>query len=197
MPKKKLFPLININSPVILGFFFVSLGILLFNDLTGGRVNRLLACYRTSWSDVFMYLRLFTHVLPHQNLAHFTGNYLLILAVGPLVEEKYGGQKTILMVAFTAVITGLIHILFFQHTMLIGASGLVFMLILLASFTNIRDGRLPLTVLLVGLLYIGNEAVIGIRSTDNISHLPHIAGGICGAGFGFFFHGGKIRKLTK
>ena len=195
--KKKFLPSIHINSPVILGLFFISLAILLFNDLTGGSLNRMLACYWSSWSDLFMYLRLFTHVLPHQNLAHFTGNFLLILAVGPLVEEKYGATKTIIMVAFTALITGLIHILFFRNTMLIGASGLVFMLILLASFTNIRDGRLPLTVLLVGLLYIGNEAVTGIRSVDNISHLTHIAGGLCGAGFGFFFHGNKIRKYSR
>jgi membrane associated rhomboid family serine protease len=197
MPKKKLFPIIDLNSPVILGLFFISLAVLLFNDLTGGSVNRLLACYRTSWGDLFMYMRLFTHILPHQNLAHFTGNFLLILAVGPLVEEKYGGPNTALMAALTAVITGLIHVLFFQNTMLIGASGLVFMLILLASFTNIREGRLPLTVLLVGLLYIGNEAVTGIRSADNISHLTHIAGGLCGAGFGFFFHGGKMRKHSR
>ena len=185
---------INFNSPVILGVFFISLIVLFLNNSTGGAVNRMLACYRTKWSDPFMYLRLFTHVLPHQNFAHFSGNFLLFLAVGPIVEEKYGSKNTAVMFAVTAAVTGLIYIFFFKGVMLIGASGLVFMLILLASFTNIREGRLPLTVLLVGLLYIGNEAINGIVRTDNISQLGHIIGGLCGASFGFFFHGGKMRN---
>ena len=194
MAKKKRFPLIDINSPVILGLFFAAIICYILNTMASGRVNRFLASYRSSWSDAFMYLRLFTHVLAHRNLAHFTGNFLLILAVGPLVEEKYGSGKLAVMIAVTAAATGLVNVLFFPRVMLIGASGLVFMLILLASFTNIREGRLPMTVLLVGLLYIGNEVVAGLLNTDSISQLSHIIGGLCGAGFGFIYHGGRIRR---
>ena len=199
MQMKKRFPLVDMNAPVILSLFFAALFVLLLNRMMAGRVNMVLGSYRSAWLDPFMYLRLFTHVLAHANLAHFSGNFLLILAVGPLVEEKYGSKKLALMLSLTAAITGLVNVLFFHNVMLIGASGLVFMLILLASFTNIRNGRLPLTVLLVGLLYIGNEAVSGILSTvsmsnSRISYLSHIVGGLCGAGFGFFYHGGKMRR---
>lgn len=182
-------PRIDFNSPVVLGMTFISLALLIGNTLTGHLVNRLLAVYYTSWQDPFQYLRLFTHVLVHQDLSHFCGNFLLTLAVGPLVEEKYGSGKLTLMIAVTALVTGLINVLFFKGTALLGASGIVFMLILLASFTNIREGRLPLTVLLVAALHIGNEVVSGLASDDNISRISHIAGGLCGAGFGLGHHG--------
>ena len=175
-----------------MGFFFISAVVLALNYLTLGMTNRLLACSKTGWSDPLQYLRLFTHILVHMDYSHFVGNFLLILVVGPMVEEKYGCENTAVMFLFTAAATGGIHLLLYR-SMLMGASGVVFALILLASFTNIREGKLPLTVLLVGLLYIGSEVFRGLYTNDNISHLSHVAGGVCGAGFGFFYHGGKIR----
>ena len=193
MLKKKFFSAININSPVILGFFFVSAVVLALNYLTVGMTNRWLACYKTGWSDPLQYLRLFTHVLVHMDYSHFVGNFLLILVVGPMVEEKYGRINTVLMLLFTAAVTGGIN-LFISRNILMGASGVVFALILIASFTNIREGKLPLTVLLVGLLYIGSEVVRGLYSSDNISHMSHIAGGACGAVFGLLHHSDKFRR---
>ena len=193
MSGEKRILLIEFNSPVILSLFFVSLVLLVLNNITGGMINRLLACYFTGWSDPLMYPRLFSHVLAHQNLAHFTGNYLFMLAVGPMVEEKYGSGNLAKMALITAGVTGLINVIFFRSG-LVGASGLLFMLILLASFTNIREGRLPLTVILVGFLYVGNEIMRGLFSNDNISQLSHIAGAICGAVFGFDFHGIRLHR---
>jgi len=187
----------SINSPVILGLTFLSLIILLGNYITKGFLNSILAIRYTSFLDPFMYLRLFTHVIAHQDLAHFTGNFLLILAVGPMVEEKYGSRTLLIMICITAVITGLVNILFFRNIMLIGASGLVFMLILLASFTNISVRKIPITVLLVGILYIGNEIISGIAADDNISQISHIIGGLCGGAFGFFIHKDKFNLYKK
>jgi membrane associated rhomboid family serine protease len=76
----------------------------------------------------------------------------------------------------------------------VGASGIVFMLILMASFTNIRQGRLPVTVLLVAILYIGNEVIQGLFTIDNVSRVSHIVGGLCGAVFGVVFHSKKLRS---
>ena len=193
MMKKKFYSIISINSPVILGFFFICAAVLALRYIVPDMTNRLLACYKTGWSDPHQYLRLFTHIMVHQDYSHFFNNFLLILVVGPMVEEKYGCKNTVLMFLITAAATGGIHLLLYRN-MLIGASGVVFALILLASFTNIREGKLPLTVLLVGLLYIGSEVVRGLYSNDNISYLSHVAGGFCGAGFGCFYHSGKIRR---
>lgn len=185
--------LIHFNAPVILGMTAVSLLVLLANYLTRGGANSLFAAYRTSWADPFQYLRLFTHVLAHSSFSHYSGNFLMILAIGPMVEEKYGSRRLLLMIAVTALITGLIHVLFFRGA-LVGASGIVFMLILLASFTNIQEGTIPVTVVLVGVLYIGNEIFAGLTTVDNISRLSHIVGGLCGAGFGYRHHSDKLRR---
>ncbi len=182
---------LDFNSPVILGMTCVSALLLLLNGITGGAVNRFLAVRYTSWADPLMYVRMLTHVLAHSSLAHFAGNFMMILAVGPMVEEKYGGTRLLGMIAVTAVITGLVNVIFFRHVALIGASGIVFMLILLASFVNIKQGYIPLTVLLVAVLYIGNEVVQGLAVRDNISQMGHIVGGLCGAGFGFSIHMGR------
>ena len=113
-----------------------------------------------------------------------------------MIEEKYGNGKLISMIVFTAIVTGLINIVFFPNIILVGASGVVFMLITLASFTNIRDGRLPLTVLLVGILFIGNEIIRGLFVSDDVSQLSHIIGGLCGAGFGYILHRDKFGGKT-
>jgi len=68
---------------------------------------------------------------------------------------------------------------------LIGASGIVFMFIMLSSFSGMKNGRLPLTFLLVVLLYITKE-MVGAFQNDGISHFAHIIGGTCGSGFGHF-----------
>lgn len=180
---------INYNAPVILTFTFASFAVLLLSNLLGSSVYRMLGIYRTSFSDPFMYLRMFTHVFTHADWAHYAGNFMLILAIGPMVEEKYGSKNLALMIAITAFVTGLINVMFFPRILLMGASGIVFMLILLASFVNIREGTLPLTVLLVTVFFIGNEIVTGVLSTDNVSQMAHILGGACGSGFGFVLKG--------
>lgn len=185
---------LDYNSPVILTMAVLSFIILVINYATGDWMNHFLAVYRSSWANPLMYMRMFTHVLAHADLAHFTGNFIFILAVGPMVEEKYGSRQLVLLIAITAFITGLINVVFFSGVALIGASGILFMLILLSSFTNLREGRIPLTFILVAILYLGNEIVTGVIESDNISQLAHIIGGICGGCFGFFIHRKTIGK---
>jgi membrane associated rhomboid family serine protease len=87
------------------------------------------------------------------------------------------------MMFFTGLITGILQMLFFDHG-LMGASGIVFMLIILSSLTNFRTGRIPLTFIVVAILFIGEEVVNGLKE-DNVSQFAHVLGGIIGAVFGF------------
>ena len=185
---------IDFNAPVILGFTGISLVVLILYSLMGDGVLRTFGIRFTGWLDLRMYLRMFGHIFAHAGLAHFTGNFMLILAVGPMVEEKYGSRRLAMMMAVTALVTGLINVIFFKNVLLVGASGVVFMLILLASFVNIREGKFPLTVLLVAVLFIGNEIVTGVLRTDTVSQMGHIIGGLCGGGFGFLVHGDRMRR---
>jgi hypothetical protein len=82
----------------------------------------------------------------------------------------------------------------FFNTALLGASGIVFMLILLASTANLRQGQIPLTFLLVAVLFLGGEVVDAFKN-DHISQMAHLVGGLAGAAFGFASVG-KSKKVT-
>lgn len=150
----------------------------------------LFSVYRGRLTDLFFYVRLFGHVLGHANWEHFVNNFLIILLVGPMLEMKYGSKNMIQMIVITAIVTGVLNIIFFD-TALLGASGVVFMLIILSSFVNIKKGSIPLTLLIVGALFIGREITSGIVVSDNISQFTHIAGGMCGGIFGFALKSNK------
>ncbi len=178
------------NSPVILTFALLSFIVLIMNSLTGGFSNYLIfSVYKSSFADVLAYIRIFLHVLGHVNFNHYFSNMLIILLVGPILEEKYGSQIILYLIIFTALITGLFNILFFK-TALLGASGVAFMFILLASFVNLEKNKIPLTLIIITIMYIGNEIITGIITTDNISQITHIIGGFCGAFFGYILNAG-------
>lgn len=181
---------ITYNSPVILTFTLVCTAVHTVNVLTGGFITHYFFALdgNTNLTDPLDYLRLFSHIVGHGNWAHLIGNFSFILLIGPMVEEKYRSSTLLLMVLVTALATGLMNNFLFDSGLL-GASGVVFMLILLGSFTNIRSGQIPLTFILVVLLYLGKE-VVQIFDHDNISQFAHIVGGIFGALFGFLL-GGK------
>ena len=80
---------------------------------------------------------------------------------------------------------GLVQMIFFPHTALLGASGIVFMLIVMASLSGMQEGSIPLTLILVVIFYLGGEVVDGLFRRDNISHLGHILGGLSGAVIGY------------
>lgn len=58
------------------------------------------------------------------------------------------------------------------------------MMIVMASLAGMRDGYIPITLILVLVLYLGGEVLDGITLKDNVSQLTHIVGGICGAFLG-------------
>ena len=177
---------IVVNSPVILGFTAVCFAALLLNFLTQGVTNALFfSVYRSSLAQPLTYVRFFGHVFGHANWEHFIGNIMLILVVGPLLEEKYGSADMVFVIAVTAFVTGFVHFLFFPHIQLLGASGVVFAFILLSSFTSFQEGTIPLTFLLVAVIYIGGQVYDGLFVQDNVANLTHILGGIVGAGLGF------------
>lgn len=182
--KKK--PKIAFNSPVVLGFAAICLIATILNYITIGGSNKLLfMTYHSSLKSPMTYLRFFTHVFGHVDWTHFIGNMSYILLLGPMLEEKYTSKVLVEVIAVTALITGLINYVFFWQYALCGASGVVFAFILLSSFTSFKDGEIPLTFILVAVLYIGQQVVQGITVNDNVSNMAHIIGGIVGGAIGY------------
>ena len=187
---------VKYNSPVILTYALISLFVFIIDRIAGGQANRLLfSVYRASWGEPLAYVRVFTYALGHISIQHYFSNFLIILLVGPLLEERYGSIKLLIMVAATALITGVAFLIFNPPGMAgLGASGVAFMLILLASVTNAEKGRLPLTLLFALVVYIGAEVFNEVGAGDTaISHVSHIIGGLCGAVFGLFL--GKVKYV--
>ncbi|MEH2944025.1 rhomboid family intramembrane serine protease [Lachnospiraceae bacterium KK002] len=189
---------LSFNSPVILSFTIICFLAMLLNDVTGGITNRMLfSVYRSSLLSPLTYLRFFGHVLGHAGWEHFFGNITLILVVGPLLEEKYGSANLLFVMLATALTTGLVHFIFFPRVGLLGASGVVFALILLSSITCVEDGAIPITFLLVAVIYIGQQVYQGIFIQDNVSNLTHILGGIVGASLGYVMNKNKMTNYSK
>ena len=138
---------------------------------------------RVKIDDWHWYAGTLFYTLGHADFNHLVGNFMFILLLGPIVENHYGTRKLILMVIITAILTSVIHVLFWDHN-IIGASGIVFMLIILSALIPSRGKEIPLTFVLIIILYIGKE-ILGSFSHDNISHFAHISGGILGALLGF------------
>lgn len=174
------------NSVVVLTFFFFSFIVLILNYFTKGKSNKLLfSSYRSSPFELLTYIRLFTHVLGHSGWNHFKNNFLYILLIGPMIEEKYGSLNLLIMILITALSTGIINSLVSKNRVL-GASDIVFMFIVLSSFVNINSGKIPVTLILILIFYVIDEIKDGLFKKDNVSHLGHLIGAICGCIYGFY-----------
>lgn len=186
---------ISINSPVVLGFSAICLIALVLSVITKGMTNKLLfMTYHSSLTNPLTYLRFFTHVFGHSGVEHFMGNITYILLLGPLLEEKYGSKLLIHSIIITALITSIFNYVLFPNIALCGASGVVFTFILLSSFTGFKDREIPLTFILVAVIFIGQQVYEGIMVKDNISNLSHVLGGVVGAVIGYLVNKKNIKK---
>lgn len=180
---------ISFNAPVILTFACICLVVLILGMFTAGiSTNAVFMTGGGSWRNPMTYLRLFTHVFGHADWAHFIGNMSYILLLGPMLEEKHGSSRIVEIILVTAFVTGVINGVCFSNIGLCGASGIVFAFILLTSFTNFKEGEIPLTFILVAVIYLGQQIFDGLTLRDNVSNLAHIIGGIVGAVCGYFLN---------
>ncbi len=193
--KRGIFNLLNkikYNSPVILTFTFLCIIVMILSDITNGKSTRIFFSTSSGFNitNILWYIQLVTHALGHANWNHLIGNCTLILLIGPMIEEKYGSKSILQMMLIVSIFISLTNTVLFSNVLL-GASGIVFCFILVASLSNFKEGEIPLTFILVAFVFLGRE-IIQSFTEDNISQLAHIIGGICGAIWGF-----AILKIKK
>ncbi len=177
---------LSFNAPATLTFAGLCVAVRIVGMLTGGASDlTLFSVYRASLLDPLTWVRCVCHVLGHAGWDHLIGNMMYILLLGPMIEEKYGAKNMAVIIAVTAVVTGVVSMVFFPRVMLLGASGVVFALILISSITVREDRTIPVTFILVAVLYLGQEVYNGIFVKDNVSQLAHIVGGAVGSALGF------------
>lgn len=185
IPKK-----VRYNSPVVLTFAIIATVVMVIDSIFPGFTKNYFTMYPRI-ASLLDWFRMFSYVLGHGNWQHLFSNMMMFLLIGPIVEEKYGSKKTLIMIAITALVGGLFHVTFMNSGGL-GASGIVFMFILLVSIVNIRKGEIPVTFIIVAALFLGQE-IANMSRCDNVSQVGHLLGGICGAAFGFWFNGRRRR----
>jgi len=175
------------NSIVILSFFTISFIFFILNKITHNKINKIFMLKRSSIFNPMLYIRMITCSFCHLNFEHFRNNFSIILLIGPILEEKYGSINLLIMIVLTSIISSIIELIFTKNNAL-GASDIVFMLIVLSSIVNIKSGKIPITLILILLFYVVDELIKSINhKKDGISHLSHITGAICGIIFGLFF----------
>lgn len=179
---------ITYNAPVTLTFALVSALILLIDTLFLNN-NLIPAIFTVPGNPNFHfnqpldYLRLILHIFGHSDWNHLISNMAFILLLGPMLEERYGSGILSLMMIVTSLVTGVLNACFSTFPM-VGSSDIAFMMILLASFTSLSKNEIPLSFILILILYIGRE-IVTHQQKDNIAIIAHIAGGLCGSLFAF------------
>eukprot|EP00929_Paragymnodinium_shiwhaense_P021540 TRINITY_DN14015_c0_g1_i1.p1 TRINITY_DN14015_c0_g1~~TRINITY_DN14015_c0_g1_i1.p1 ORF type:complete len:241 (-),score=17.76 TRINITY_DN14015_c0_g1_i1:376-1098(-) len=183
---------VDIDSPIILVFAALCVFLYVFSGLLPS-----LACIPFNHFQFFNpahYLRLFTHVAMHGSRDHLTGNMVNLLLVGPACERAFGSAVLAKFFLWTAGATGVAHLLFGKaSTYAFGASGIVFMLILLNSLLSARTGRIPLTFIIQVILWCWQDIISQFRCSvadkcDGISHIAHLSGAFVGTALGFHFN---------
>lgn len=174
------------NAPVILTYFFICLIILMIDKLCKGKFS---ATFFTTYKNDSLlnpltYFKLISHSLGHADWDHLYSNFIKILLIGPLIEEKYGSINLLIAMILTSLIIGIVNKILGKGGIL-GASGVAYMLILLSSFVNMENGKIPITLTLIILFFVVDEVIkLFRRKKDGVSHLGHITGAICGVVFG-------------
>ena len=177
---------ITFNAPVTLAMVLLCVIAPLLGIITSGKSTQLLfMTYHSSLKNPMTYVRFLTHIFGHADWRHFIGNASYLLLLGPMLEEKYGTKAILEVIGITAIFTSVLNYILFWNIGLCGASGVVFAFIVLASFTGFNEGEIPLTFILVVIIFIGQQVYEGIMIQDNISNMAHIVGGIVGAGVGY------------
>ncbi len=169
---------ISYNAPVVLTFALIAVGVHLLPDS-----YKHFFVMRPRLGSVEDFFALFTHIAGHSNWDHLLSNFTMILLLGPILEERHGSRSLVAMILATSLVTSLLNLFIFKDVVL-GASGIVFMFILLASTANLRKREIPLTFIAVAVLFLGRE-LVAIFENDQISQMAHLIGGVVGAIFGF------------
>lgn len=171
------------NAPATLGVAGASILVYLLTLLIPGAQGYFILRI-PEWSSLspLNSLTLVTNILGHANWSHLSSNLMLFLLVAPACEERFGSRRFGLMILITALVVSAVQIML-SGAGLLGLSGVVFMTMLAGSATNIRAGKVPLTLVLVAGIFMGKEMLNGLVP-DGISQLAHLTGGLCGIVFG-------------
>ena len=197
---------IDIDAPFTLTFAFLCLIVQILHSLIGQKfiINyfSIMPFKYFVWTNPGHYIRIFSQIVGHTGWEHLTGNMINLLLVGPACEREFGFKNLSKLVGYVCIASSIAHMLFANETSVqLGASGVVFMLILLNSLVSLRTGTIPLTFVLQVCLWVNKEIIAQLfvvgSGEDSVSHVAHLSGAIVGTVMGYKLHYDDIKVRAR
>ena len=172
---------------VTIGYFLICFLIFILNALFKNKVTSFLKIRRGSIFNPMNFIRLVTSGFCHTDFTHFRNNFVFILLLGPILEEKFGSLVFLEMLFITTVVSSLFHLLFYDSSA-IGASDNVYMMVSLCGICCATDEKIPITFVLLFLFFVLGEIILMFFYIiwDSVGHDGHVVGALCGIVFGYF-----------
>ena len=197
---KKSSPKLTFDFPVTVTFVIVSLVLFLLDvyAFKGKMFSSILICHGSKQALVPFNFKspadfagLFFYVFGNVGWEMLFANLTIILLLGQILEERYGSVMLGPMMFISTMISGVLTACI-STVPLTGAGCIIFMMAVLVSLTELTKKRIPLSCLLVFVLFLSFEifrAAKGSSGQDAMQKvcgvLIEMIGGICGSIFGF------------
>ncbi len=132
-----------------------------------------------------MYWQAITYMFVHSGWSHIIFNMLALFIFGIQIERSIGSWEFLTFYMICGILDGFISIALYRilgiNTLLIGASGAIYALLLLYSVIFPRSvisiwGIIPVPAPLLVGIYAVIELVSQIIGSDNVAHLTHLSG---------------------
>lgn len=187
---KKGIGMVVMDAPLVLGFCGVCFVIQWISTNIYPGLNSkyfsMLPLASSSMLSPLFYLRLFSHCLGHASWTHLSGNLSIITIVGPTCEMAFGTWPLMVFMLLTAFSTGFVHYATILAGLQIdravmGASGLLFMLLVLAPSRDHPEGKIRASFIFLMFFWVWKEfvGIVG-AANDGISHEAHAVGAVVG-----------------
>ncbi len=179
---------VSYDAPVTLTFVIISAVFFLLNTflLKNGGLAKLLAS-PTSVSGTLpfivsqplSYLRLLFYIFGSNEGSILFTNLILIMLLGPAMEERYGSAIIGIMIFVSALFSGVLNACFCPES-LVGPLPLVSMMIFLNAFMSFSKKKFPLSFVAVIVFFVVLQILEGLGI---LKIIICIAGGLCGSLF--------------
>lgn len=145
------------------------------------------------YRNVADYFRILLYPFGFSSWNQLTANLVFILLLFPKIESVFGKLFSSMLVLITVAFAGVICVCF-SNSVIYGTSGIVCMLLILAIFISADKRQIPLSYILLAVIYFARE-IVSIIDTNTIEVFCHFAGSLASSLVGILSlsFGGKVR----
>ena len=181
---------VSYDAPVTLSFVIICALFFLLNTyvIKNGALLKVLASPTTQAGALpfiakqpVSYLRLLLYIFGAGDASVLITNLILIMLLGPAMEERYGSVIIGIMIFVSALFSGVLNACFCEAS-LVGAVPVVSMMIFLNAFMSFSKKKFPLSFVAVMVFFVVLQIVSGAGA---VKIIICIAGGLCGSLFAF------------